>query len=199
KAVIAKDLYNLRQETYRQDEANMLLKEVSQCKMTYDANVLIITDENKELQILFVQTPHMQQAFDCFPEVLLLDATYRTNKLRMPFFVLMVQDGAGCSHVVAYAFVSSEQQHVVTRLLELFVQENPATANTKVVVVDKDFTEINAVRTTFPSTPAVQLCQFHEFKAFRAAVGQLAKSSDERERLSSCFGEMLHAPTPDKF
>ncbi|KAG0430941.1 hypothetical protein HPB47_022240 [Ixodes persulcatus] len=117
KAVIAKDLYNLRRETYGQDEANMLLKE----------------------------------------------------------------------------------QHVVTRLLELFVQENTATANTRVVVVDKDFTEITAVRTTFPSAPAVQLCQFHVFKAFRAAVGHLAKSSDERERLSSCFGEMLHAPTPDKF
>lgn len=65
--------------------------------------------------------------------------------------------------------------------------------------MDKDFTEITSVRTTFPSAPAVQLCQFHVFKAFRAAVGQLAKSSDERERLSSCFGEMLHAPTPHKF
>lgn len=46
-----------RNRTYGQDEANQLLKEVSHYKVTYDAKVLAITDENKELQILFVQTP----------------------------------------------------------------------------------------------------------------------------------------------
>lgn len=51
------------------------------------------------------------------------------------------------------------EQHVVTCLLEVFVEENPAATNTKVVVMDKDFTKIPAIRTTFPSSQAVQLCQ----------------------------------------
>lgn len=36
-------------------------------------------------------------------------------------------------------------------------------------------------------------------KAFRAAAGQLAHSTEERERLISSFGEMVCAPTPEKF
>uniref|UniRef100_A0A2R5LBF0 Putative transcription initiation factor tfiid subunit 3 n=1 Tax=Ornithodoros turicata TaxID=34597 RepID=A0A2R5LBF0_9ACAR len=141
----------------------------------------------------------MQQVFASFPEVLLLDATYRTNKLRMPLFVFLVEDGSGRSHVVAYAFVASEQQHVVTHLLQIFVRENGGTAETNVVIVDKDFTEIAAIREAFPSEPAVQLCQFHVMKAFRTAAGQLSKSAQERDRLVSSFSEMLNAPTPEMF
>ncbi|XP_075732959.1 uncharacterized protein LOC142761719 [Rhipicephalus microplus] len=155
KAVIVKDIHNLKCARRGQDEANQLMEELNYCKAKYGAKVLSITDENKELQILFFQTPHMQQTFKCFPEVLLLDATYCTNKLRMSLFVMVVQDGSGLSHVVAYAFVASEQQHVVTSLLEIFVQENSAATNTKVVVIDKDFTEVNAVNAAFPGSPAV--------------------------------------------
>lgn len=198
KAVIAKDIHNLKCARRGQDEATQLMEELNYCKAKYGAKVLPITDENKELQILFFQTPHLQQAFKCFPEVLLLDATYCTNKLRMPLFVMVVQDGSGLSHVVAYAFVASEQQHVVTSLLEIFVQENSAATNTKVVVIDKDFTEVNAVKAAFPGSPAVQLCEFHVKKAFQTAAAQLGKSPDERKRLLGSFSEMLHAPTPQK-
>ncbi|XP_075737794.1 uncharacterized protein ZSWIM9-like [Rhipicephalus microplus] len=199
KAVIAKDIHNLKCARRGQDEATQLMEELNYCKAKYGAKVLPITDENKELQILFFQTPHMQQAFKCFPEVLLLDATYCTNKLRMPLFVMVVQDKSGLSHVVAYAFVASEQQHVVTSLLEIFVQENSAATNTKVVVIDKDFTEVNAVKAAFPGSPAVQLCEFHVKKAFQTAAAQLGKSPDERKRLLGSFSEMLHAPTPQKY
>ncbi|KAH8035995.1 hypothetical protein HPB51_016206 [Rhipicephalus microplus] len=108
---------------------------------------------------------------------------------------MVVQDKSGLSHVVAYAFVASEQQHVVTSLLEIFVQENSAATNTKVVVIDKDFTEVNAVKAAFPGSPAVQLCEFHVKKAFETAAAQLGKSPDERKRLLGSFSEMLHAPT----
>lgn len=199
KAVIAMDIHNMKRARKGEDEASQLVEEVKRCESVYGARVLAITSDNKELQILFFQTPHMKQAFCSFPEVLILDATYRTNKLRMPLFVLIVQDGSGCSHVVAYAFVCSEQQHVVTRLLEVFVEENPAAVNTKLVVVDKDFTEITAVRKTYPDSPAAQLCQFHVAKAFRSGDGQLVRSADEQKRLLNSFNEMLHSPTPQKY
>ncbi|KAH8032801.1 hypothetical protein HPB51_001936 [Rhipicephalus microplus] len=91
------------------------------------------------------------------------------------------------------------EQHVVTSLLEIFVQENSAATNTKVVVIDKDFTEVNAVKAAFPGSPAVQLCEFHVKKAFQTAAAQLGKSPDERKRLLGSFSEMLHAPTPQKY
>lgn len=80
------------------------------------------------------------------------------------------QDGTGRSHVVAYAFVASEQQHVVTQLLDMFVHENTAPSSTSAAVLNKDFMEIPAVWETFPSKPAVQLCQFHVTKAFKVLL-----------------------------
>lgn len=119
KAVIAKDSHDLKRSAYRQDETSFLQDELEQCKAAYGAKTVIVSDESKELQILFIQTPQIQRAFEEFPEVLVLHATYRTNKVKMPLFVFVVQDGLGISHAVAYAFVSFEQQHVVTRLRRL--------------------------------------------------------------------------------
>lgn len=180
KSVIARDICNLKRDLSGSDEATDLVKEMQRCREKFQATITPVTDEN-QVQIIFVQTAHMKEAFRAFSEVLIVDAMYSTNKLRMLLFVFIVQDGNGGSQVVAYAFVPSKQQHVVSQLLAMFVQGNPDTANTKVAVVDKDFTEISAIRTTFPNSPATQLCQFHVKKAFRAAAGQLAKSVEERD------------------
>ncbi|XP_049517097.1 uncharacterized protein LOC119441311 isoform X2 [Dermacentor silvarum] len=199
KVIIAKDIQNIKTSKSRGNDVEKLMQVICDLREKEKATVISITDENKELQVLYVQTKQMHRMFKGYPEVLILDATYRTNKHRMPLFVFMVEDGAGASHVVAYAFVASEQQHVVTKLLETFVNANSAAARTNVVIVDKDFTEIAAIRETFHSRPAVQLCQFHVMKAFRAAAGQLAHSAEERERLVASFSEMVNAPNPEKF
>lgn len=86
KAVIAKDTHKLKCARRGQDEAMQLLEELNDCKAKYGPNVLPIKDKNKELKIMFFESLHMQQAFKCFPEVVLLDATYSTNKLRAPLF-----------------------------------------------------------------------------------------------------------------
>lgn len=123
-----------------------------------------------------------EKLFDAFPEVLLLETTYQTNKLRMPLFVFVVEDGAGHSHVVTYAFVASQQQHVVTQLLDIFVRENTTPSRTSAAVVDKGFTEISAVRETFPSKPSVQLCQFHVTKAFKVLLDICNEHAVSRSR-----------------
>ncbi|KAH6939389.1 hypothetical protein HPB50_017749 [Hyalomma asiaticum] len=199
KVVTTMDLHNVRRNPHGQDEAELLVQEIEKCRQQHRAKIIPITDENEELQILFIQTPHMQQAYKSFPEVVLLDATYRTNKLKMPLFVFVVQDGCGESQVIAYAFVASEQCHHVTEMLNLFVKENPCSDNTGVIVVDKDFSEISAIRSAFPSAPSIQLCQFHVIKAFRTAASHLACSSEEREKMVTTFNEMLHAPNASKF
>ncbi|KAH8027311.1 hypothetical protein HPB51_004223 [Rhipicephalus microplus] len=199
KVIIAKDVHNMRTNNNRGNDTEKLLQMISDLREKEQATVIPITDESQELRLLYVQTCQMHRMFEEYPEVLFLDATYRTNKHRMPLFVFMVEDGVSSSHVVAYAFVASEQQHVVSKLLETFVKENVKTSETNVVIIDKDFTEIAAIRETFNSKPAVQHCQFHVMKAFRAAAGRSAHYTEEQERLISSFGEMVCAPTPEKF
>lgn len=66
-------------------------------------------DQHCDLKNLLVYAEKVQRMFKGFPEVLLLDAsgpTYRRNKHTMPVSIFMFEDDAGCSHVVAYAFVA---------------------------------------------------------------------------------------------
>ncbi|KAH8033826.1 hypothetical protein HPB51_016545 [Rhipicephalus microplus] len=80
KAVMDKDIHNLKCAWRGQDEVVQLMKELKNLKSKYS------------------------QAFKCFPKVVLLDATYWTSKLRMPLFLLVVQDSL-CSRVVDGAYV----------------------------------------------------------------------------------------------
>ena len=42
----------------------------------------------------------MKSAFEAFPEVLLVDATYKLLDLRMPVYLLLIIDGNGQSEIV---------------------------------------------------------------------------------------------------
>lgn len=94
--------------------------------------VLRIGDSSNMLKIFFFQTPYMKEVFLKFPEVLLIDATYRTNKLKMPLFVFVVEDGNGVGVVVAYCFVADEQQHTITEMMEIFLSCNAEASSTEV-------------------------------------------------------------------
>ena len=157
------------------------------------AHVNVLTDEEGSLQMLYFQTTAMHELLDNFPEVILMDATYRTNKLMMPLFVFMVVDGFGISHVAAYCFGSKEQQQVVSGMMKKFVACNPETCNTKCVIVDKDFREINAVKDNFTAPPSIQLCEFHVQKSLKTAVGNSQASEHDKKVLRTLLSNMLHA------
>ena len=50
------------------------------------------------------------EMFSNFPELLLIDATYKLNDLRMPLYIMMVVDGNGESEIVALWIVASEDR-----------------------------------------------------------------------------------------
>ena len=65
-------------------------------------------------------TSQMKETFSLLPEVLMIDcrSTYCTNKLRMPLFTVLVEDGDGLGQVVGYAFVSNEHNFTLQPVLK---------------------------------------------------------------------------------
>ena len=61
----------------------------------------IVTSDQNELSALYYQNSTIRKMQSRSPELLLLDATYKLNDLRMLLYVLMVEDGNGESQVVA--------------------------------------------------------------------------------------------------
>ena len=62
----------------------------------------------------------MKQKSDSFPELLLVDATYKLNDLRMPVFLQLVIDENGESEIVVVFVVTSEVGETMSSLVTMF-------------------------------------------------------------------------------
>ena len=63
------------------------------------AVVEISTDSNNVLSRVFFQKQSWQNMYARYPELILIDATYKLNNLRMPMYILVVVDGIGESKI----------------------------------------------------------------------------------------------------
>ena len=57
-------------------------------------------DDHNTFSGLFFQDGIMKMVYAAYPEVLLVDATYKLNELRMPVYLLLVIDSNGQSEIV---------------------------------------------------------------------------------------------------
>ena len=68
---------------------------------------------------VFMQSSEMKATFRAFPELILIDATYKVNDLRMPLYLMLVVDGNGESEVVALWFVRSESHAHLPQVIQV--------------------------------------------------------------------------------
>ncbi|XP_065655225.1 uncharacterized protein LOC136081629 [Hydra vulgaris] len=132
-----------------------------------------------------------------FPEVLMIDCTYCTNKLRMPLFTLLVEDGNGTGQAVGYAFIAQETENTLQDVfseIELILNLDQV----KVVILDKDLKEISAVSKVMPSAE-IQLCKFHVLQAFYRFLNKQALASIEKENLKRIFQSLVYAKSKKLF
>jgi hypothetical protein len=56
----------------------------------------------------------MRSAFEHYPEVILVDSTYKTNNLRMPLYFIISVDGQGQSEIVAVFLLTHEEESLLS-------------------------------------------------------------------------------------
>ncbi|XP_065666536.1 uncharacterized protein LOC136087521 isoform X3 [Hydra vulgaris] len=100
KVITLKDIQNINQAFKNQDDKNLTTLLNEMLKQKDSVTEVVINDDN-QLQALYYQENKMMKLFAYYPELLLLDATYKLNNLRMPLYVLMCVDGNGEGVIVA--------------------------------------------------------------------------------------------------
>ena len=60
----------------------------------------------------------MKSAFAAFPEVFMIDATYKLNELWMPVYLMLVIDSNGQSEIVGVFMTASETEEAITKMLQ---------------------------------------------------------------------------------
>ena len=101
----------------------------------------------------------MIKLFAYYPELLLLDATYKLNNSRMPLYVLMCVDGNGEGVIVALWIVANEKKVTIEELTNIFKKHND-TSGVQVVVTDKDMVERDVISEKIPNA-SLQLSFSH--------------------------------------
>ena len=105
------------------------------------STVDVYADSNNALQAIAFQTKEMRDTFQSFPELLLVDATYKLNDIRMPLYILQNVDGNGESEIICIWLVATEDKNTLSYLMEKFKERNSTWSDVQVVTADKDFTE----------------------------------------------------------
>ncbi len=65
------------------------------------SSVHVMTNDQKELLGVHFQDDQMKKAFDAYPEILFIDATYKLLELRFPLYIILIEDGIGQSEIAA--------------------------------------------------------------------------------------------------
>ena len=108
----------------------------------------------------------MKAVFAAYPEVLLVNATYKLNELRMPVYLLLVIDSNGQSKIVGVFITLLETAVSIQKMVLSFKSNNSNWNLTKVVMSDKDFTECTVFSTEFHQA-SLLICPFHTLRSMR--------------------------------
>ena len=96
-------------------------------------------------------------------------------------------DGFGNGRNVFYVATAEEDSAHLQRIIQSFKSSNPAWLNVRVIVIDKDFTELQALQIEFPQA-SILYCQFHVIKCFFKQLADLDVPKDSRdEARQRCF------------
>jgi len=104
--------------------------------------------ETQEVLFIFIQTTDMREMLEKYPEVILMDITYKINKNQMPVSVIEVMDGEGMGEVVAYIFLAYELKETLTAALMYFAHASgkETLLKTDCVVWTKIFQKLGQLR-----------------------------------------------------
>lgn len=113
---------------------------------------------------LFVALPESIQHLTQNPDVLLMDATYKTNRFNMPLVDTVGIDSCNKTFFISFAFMSSETdldyEWVTQCNLELYTKYLPRGIKPLIIATNADLALIKAVHKVFPNTIAL-LCLQH--------------------------------------
>ncbi|KAF5708438.1 hypothetical protein FMUND_10602 [Fusarium mundagurra] len=141
--------------------------------------------ENSRLRsVMFAHRDSVQFA-KSYPEVLIVDCTYKTNKYKMPLFDMVGVDATGSTFCIAFAYLSGEEEEdfawALGALRDLYDAND--IPHPSVVLTDRCLACMNAIVSLlcFPAAK-VMLCLWHINKAVLAfCVSGFTKDKDDEQ------------------
>lgn len=202
-AIKVTDIYKYK-EKYLTDNNKNEVSELVEYLENRNYTVAYGLHENgKKLAAMFICHPISVEKAQQFPEVVIVDATYKTNSHKMPMVNVVGISNLGTTKLrtflIASVLITSEKETsynwVAQQMREhIFPNKEPG-----LFVTDDERALTNALNEEFPSTPNT-LCCWHVLKNFeKHAAGHFDPKSDERESFIKAVQQLLFSRTESKF
>ena len=166
------------------------------------------TDETGRVNFLFFAPYEAIDLAQSSPDVLFIDATYRTNRYNMPLIHFLTITPIGKTVSVAMCFVAAETEPMYLLAVTKFRELVLGNLQIEVIFTDTDVSLKGALTTVFPSVPQL-LCIWHINKNVETAVADhwkvntLNQNNEENKEKRKSFLErwntVISQPTEEEF
>lgn len=98
-----------------------------------------------------------------FPHVLLMDATYQTNRYGLPLLEIVGVSSTNLTFCIAFTYLNSEKEASYTRALECLQSVMHGYTGPRVIVIDRELGLMKACAQIFPDASKL-LCRWHIYQ-----------------------------------
>ncbi|KAI7946885.1 hypothetical protein MJO29_011412 [Puccinia striiformis f. sp. tritici] len=137
---------------------------------------MIKADGDGHLNALFFALPGSIELAKKHATMIQMDATYQTNKYKMPLLHVVGVDSSNKTFTFAFCFLAREQEEDYQWALEQ-LKSSLAPHIPDVILTDKEKALMNAIKTVFPTTRNL-LCQWHMARNLETNCAQHFSSAD---------------------
>ncbi|KAG1679016.1 Protein FAR-RED IMPAIRED RESPONSE 1 [Nymphon striatum] len=199
KPILLRDLHNIAATVKKggQDFNNFLME----MKKEEGATVEVVVDEDNVVHGVFYQDVEMKKMFEAFPELVLIDATYKLNDLQITLYLILAVDGNMESEIVAVWFLAQENREILSHMLCFFKKANSAGCEQiKVVMADKDIAGREVISEELPNAQLL-VCLYHTMRNFRRDVSTVSMgiSASQRHDVLEILTKITHSRNEEDY
>ncbi|KAI3747658.1 hypothetical protein L6452_10224 [Arctium lappa] len=122
------------------------------------------TNKSNELEDLFFIHPISMEMWRAFPHVLLMDATYKTNRYKMPLLEIDGVTSTNMTFCIAFVFMNKEKEPNYTWALNCLKKTIDGYASPRVIITDRELALMKACTNVFPDAKQL-LCRWHIYQS----------------------------------
>ena len=101
-------------------------------------------EDTEEVVDIFFAHPYSSQLLKCFPEVLIMDCTYKTNRHGLPLLEICGVTSTGKTFIFAHAYLKQEIEGSYKWALQCLKDIINSFVTPSVIVIDRDLALMNA-------------------------------------------------------
>ena len=157
-----------------------------------------LNNTTNELEELFFIHPTSFKMWQAFPYVVLMDATYKTNKYNLPFLEIVGVTSTNKTFSIAFAFMHNEQisnYRWTLTCLKLTINNSFCP---RVIVTDRDLALMKACEDVFPENNHL-LCRWHIFNDITKCCRPRINLQKTWDSLHPKWKKLVESPTPDAY